>query len=274
MPRPPDLPDYERPPIDEVAIGVQFSPPIQGFADAHTGLFWQRVKPAYPKAETQVRIESQPEVFDQPPGVISMLPQQFFATPQGARTFLISEDDAYLLQIQNTRFYRNWRRRSDPYPHFDDLERDFRSDLTAFRKFLAAEGLPSPVIRQIDVTYINWIPDMPATDFLRPGAPVTVDVTGLDHLPEDQTWIARYLVRGAGGQPTGRLHVQCVPAVRAADAGPVQGAQMSLVFLVPCAEPPSDDALERILADGRDAIVRGFTELTTAVAHEHWGRVQ
>jgi uncharacterized protein (TIGR04255 family) len=273
VPRPPDLPDYERPPIDEVAIGVQFVMPIAGFADAHAGVFWQTVISEYPKVEPQPRVESPPEVLDQPAGTIP-LPFPLFTAPHGARTFLISEDDAYLLQIQNNRFYRNWRRRDEAYPHFDELEHAFRSCYASFSEFVSAEGLSQPVVRQIDVTYINWITDLTTAEFLRPGEPVDIDVPGVDTRPEDQSWSARYLVRDADHQPVGRLHVQCVPGMRATESGAARGVQMSMTFLAPCSAPPTDEALESLLAQGRNAIVRGFTKLTTPAAHEHWGRTQ
>jgi len=273
VPRPPGLPDYERPPIDEVAIGVQFSAAISGFADAHAGVFWQEVKSGYPRVEPQPRIESPLEVLEQPIGAVPT-PFPLFIAPHGARTFLVSADDAYLLQIQNNRFYRNWRRRLERYPHFDELGNSFRSDYSAFCAFLATETLPLPAIRQIDVTYINWIADLTMAEFLQPGRPVGIDIARVDSQPQDQTWTARYIVRDSGTRPLARLHVQCVPAVRMGDDGPAQGSQMSLTFLVPCAETPSDSVLEGLLAEGRNVIVRGFTELTTPAAHEHWGRIQ
>lgn len=273
MPRPPDLPDYERPPIDEVAIGVQFAAAVPGFADAHAGVFWQQVKAAYPKVEAQPRIESPPEVLDQPAGVFPM-PFPLFTATNGARTFLVSEDDAYLLQIQNNRFYRNWRRRDAPYPHFDDLGSSFSSDYASFRAFLAEEALPPPVVRQVDVTYINWIADLTVAEFLRAGEPVDVDITGVEARPQDQTWTARYLVRDAEARPFARLHVQCIPGVRIEGGHPVQGSQMSLMFLVPCTDSPSDSVLDDLLAEARNVIVRGFTDLTTPAAHSHWGRIQ
>ncbi len=277
MPRPPDLPDYDRPPIDEVAIGVQFAAPVPGFVDAHAGVFWQRVRAAYPKADAQPRIELPPEPL-QPVGAIpTRFPfdvQRLLGPPHGGRTFLLSEDDVYLLQIQNNRFYRNWRSRDAPYPHFEDLGTAFETDLASFRAFLDEEGLPTPVIGHVEVSYINWIADLAMTEFLRPGGPVALDVTGVDEHPQDQTWAARYLVRDTEAQPIARLIAQCVPAVRMVEDCPIAGSQMSLTFLRLCAESPTAEALEGILATGHNAIVRGFTDLTTPAAHEHWGRIQ
>lgn len=64
----------------------------------------------------------------------------------GGRTFLLSGDGEYLLQIQNNRFFRNWRRRVDAYPHFDDLAATFRSDLALFQSFLEEAKLQAQPI--------------------------------------------------------------------------------------------------------------------------------
>jgi uncharacterized protein (TIGR04255 family) len=43
----------------------------------------------------------------------------FFEAPGAARVWLISADDAWLVQLQQDRFHANWRRRGDaPYPGF------------------------------------------------------------------------------------------------------------------------------------------------------------
>jgi uncharacterized protein (TIGR04255 family) len=277
VPRPADLPDYERPPIDEVAIGVQFAAPIPGFVDAHTGVFWQRVQNAYPKADAQPRIELPPGALQPIGATPSPFPldiQKLLGSPHGGRTFLVSDDDAYLLQIQNDRFYRNWRRRDAPYPHFDDLAEEFRAHYASFRAFLDDERLSAPPVRHVEVSYINWITDLAMTEFLKPGGPVTLKVIGVDERPQDQTWTARYVVRDAHSQPTAHLIAQCVPAVRPGEPAPMPGSQMSLTFLMPWTESPTETALEDILAMGRNVIVRSFTDLTTPAAHEHWGRTQ
>jgi uncharacterized protein (TIGR04255 family) len=273
VPRPPDLPDFRRPPVDEVAIGLQFQVPVPGFTDAHVGVFWQQVKERYRRAESQPRIESPPEVLD------GSAPQAFqlsvFPGATGGRTFLVSDDDSYLLQIQNNRFYRNWRRREDEYPHFDELGEAFREEYGELCKFLTSEALAIPTLLQLEVTYINWIPDLAVTEFLRVGSGADLHVPGVSELPQDQNWASRYLVHRENGTPLARLHVQCVSALRVLADGPVPGNQMSLTFLAPWRiDEPFDDELKEMLAMARNAIVRGFTDLTTATAHEHWERIQ
>ena len=66
MTRPPNLPDYRKPPIDEVAIGVQF-PPIDGLTQAHFGLLWTHIRSDYPSVQSQPRIEGPIESLNESP---------------------------------------------------------------------------------------------------------------------------------------------------------------------------------------------------------------
>ena len=74
--RPPRLPDYRNPPIDEVVIGVQF-PPIPKFQDVHIGLYWQKVRNEYPRTETQPRIEGPIETPEPPQANTAVIPVSF-----------------------------------------------------------------------------------------------------------------------------------------------------------------------------------------------------
>jgi uncharacterized protein (TIGR04255 family) len=275
--RPADLPDYRRPPIDEVAIGLQFDPAVLGFTGAHVGLYWQTVRADYPRSESHPRLESPVEVLDSPQLAPQVIQIQLQGNPQG-RTWLLSEDGAYVLQIQNNRLVRNWRRRDAPYPHFDDLSTEFLACYDGFLELLSAENLALPQIQQVELTYINWITDMEMAEFLRPGNAAQVSATGVDPSPEDQTWAARYLIRGTESKPVARLHVQCTPAFRA-DPGtesglPVRGTQLALIFRAPTVGRVDNEQLATLLGTGRASIVRTFTELTTPVAHQKWDRIQ
>jgi uncharacterized protein (TIGR04255 family) len=55
-PRPADLPEYERPPVDEVAIAIQFHP-LPGYSEAVAGEYRDLVADDYPMFDTQPRIE-------------------------------------------------------------------------------------------------------------------------------------------------------------------------------------------------------------------------
>lgn len=267
--RPPDLPDYENPPIDEVAIGVQF-PPITGMYDAHVGLYWQKIRGDYPRAETQPRVESPIEAATptppQPP--ISL---QFPAPTQG-RTWLIAEAGDYLIQVQNTRFIQNWRRREATYEHFEEIWDLFESHYGTFKELLTNEGLAAPHVQQVELTYINWIDDLAPSKFLKPTTQSELSAYGKSLEPEDLGLNARYRLDDGTGAVE-RLYVQCQAAVRANDPS-VSGYQFALVHRAANAAGLVDDQIRSYAYAGRAIIVNAFTDLTTPLAHEHWGRIQ
>lgn len=268
--RPPDLPDYGQPPIDEVVIGLQFAP-IGGFADAMVGKFWDLVRDEFPVIRAAPRIDTPLET----PGSSAPPPVVLFATGPSstARTWLESKDGHLLLQVQNDRFIHNWRRREPPhppYPHFESLLERFMSRWRTYSDFLSSVlSLPPPAVLQVEVNYVNWLTDMPVHQFLRPAAVATVDADEVVSPPHGQTWTGFYHVTDAGAI-VGRLYAQCTPATRnEPPSGP--GVQFSLSVRIPCPNLPTDE-LERLMLLARHAIVRTFDSLTTSEAHSVWKR--
>jgi len=265
--RPADLPDYHAPPIDEVAISVQF-PPIDRFFDTHAGLFWRRVRDAYPRSESQPRLEGPIESAD--PGPI--VPVQLQLTPGQGRVWLISEDDDFLIQIQNTRFIQNWRRRQSQYVHFEQIRDLFWEHYREFLSFLTEENLDGPVVQQVEISYINWIPDMAMSEFLRPASVAEISVPGLDKHPDQQSWIARYSLRN-DETLIQRLFVQCLPATRVSDPT-VSGSQLGLIFRAARQDGIDTSKLAELIDAARIIIVTAFTDLTTGAAHQRWEKFQ
>lgn len=272
--RPDDLPDYDDPPVDEVVIGVQF-PAIEGFSEPHMGLFWQRVREEFPTVESKARIEGAPE--DLSPSALDPRPAFVLSVEQasaGGRVWLISEPGDFLLQIQNTRFILNWRRRAGDYPHFEELSERFWSLFTHFRQFLVDERLEVSAVEQLEVSYINWVSDMPMSTFFRPSEAATIRIPGVEAVPEEQLYRSRYLATDDRGGRIGRFYVLCQPAVRVDEgSAPQHGSQLSVAFKAP-GEALSDDTLRALSEVGRNGIVRAFTELTTSAAHETWRRIK
>jgi uncharacterized protein (TIGR04255 family) len=267
--RPADLPDYREPPVDEVLISVQFIP-IAEFYETHAGLFWTRVRDEYPRSESQPRIESPLEsanIRQAPPIQLQLIPGQ-------GRTMLISSTDEYLIQIQNSRFIQNWRRRQAPYQRFEQVRDKFWASYREFVAFLSEEHLSKPVIQQLEVSYINWIPDMSMSEFLRPGsvAEVSISSGGPKVFPDQQSWLGRYtLSDGDDDEPLERVHVQCLPATRF-DAPEAPGTQLGFIYHGTRISGISDSDLAELIDRARVIIVSAFTDLTTPSAHERWGR--
>jgi uncharacterized protein (TIGR04255 family) len=267
--RPSYLPDYRDPPIDEMVIGVQF-PPIPNFQDAHAVIFWQSVRQEYPRIQTQPRIEGPIESREALPAAPQVI--NFPLGPTQARTWLISEDDEYLIQIQNTRFIQNWRRRQGPYPHFEKIRDAFDDHFKSFRQLLSSEGLDEPTTQQVEVSYVNWITSLPVSKFLKPGSSAEISIDGFPAEPEDQNWGARYRL-DKNADVIERLYVQCQAAIRQIEEQEA-GYVFQLVYHAAHPEGISSGDVLNFASKGRDIIVKAFDVLTTDVAHAEWGKIQ
>ena len=109
--RPSDLPDFGRPPIDEVAITLQFRERAAGYTDAHAGLYWQTDKDAYSRVELHPRVAPIMETLEESAPASRTFQIELPVQPLGGRTWLVGRNDDYVVQIQNDRFIRNWRKR-------------------------------------------------------------------------------------------------------------------------------------------------------------------
>ena len=116
-----NLPRFNKPPVAEVVLGVQFSP-LQGAHVGHVGMLWQRYRDRFPNVSQQLPISHTIER----PGVqfqgglptISMM--ALGEMPQ--RTWFVNSENTDLIQVQSDRFIRNWRRYHDstiPYPSYE-----------------------------------------------------------------------------------------------------------------------------------------------------------
>jgi uncharacterized protein (TIGR04255 family) len=220
--------------------------------------------------DTQPRIEPVIEsLTSQTPGPPQI---QAIVGPPGTRfdrAWLISADDSTLLQLQDNTFAVNWRHRNSAYPRFEFIENRLLSNFDAYRSLFLSKGVDIQV-RQIEITYINWLLNKRPEDFLKPAEVSNLEEQGLGQ-SEDQVWMARYRIH-EGSNAIGRLLVQCQPAMRLQSPFSGSGYQFAPTFKVPT--PPgtfNDDRLRDIVEMGHDKIVRAFNFLTTDSAREEWG---
>ena len=128
-------------------MGVRF-PPIQGLVLPHYGAFWSSLRDEFGTSEEAVPLGTFEEI-----GV----------TKSGAplpRTWLIHNDKQYLIQLQQSIFYFNWRKRDDAesYPRYSTIKPLFYTNLGRYVAFLEGEKLPIPKAVDCDLTYVNIIP--------------------------------------------------------------------------------------------------------------------
>lgn len=254
-----------------------------GLTDAHVGLFWRMLRAAHPKftlAQSQPLTLLPMEAPQRSPSPLSPPPVWAGPAPQAfgtlARTWLLTDDQSHLIQIQGNYFALNWRRREADYPRFDQLLEDFMVYLGEFRALLIEEGLRPLRPLQLMVTYMNWIADLTMRDFLRPTSNGSLGQGASPNDPDQQNWAARYSMPFDSDQilPPPRLYVQCQPSVRPQPPILVEGTQFTLEYRVRTPDSISDEDVRAIFKQGRASITQAFTSLTTEAAHAHWERKQ
>ena len=267
--RPDDLPDFERPPVVETVLSVQFQPLSQMKA-AHFGLFWNQVRDRYPKTEERSALDPVVEKFPEP--VRRRLGVQFpiLEAPPLPRFWFVHQNDNELLQIQADRFIRNWRKTGDgdAYPRYEKVKAWFEQDFEEFRSFVSREKLGAVEVRQCEVTYVNHIVagdgwsshedlDKIMTMWKHPDGP-------FPGRAEDAAFHVRFPIRDAEGQPVGRLHVDVQAAIGNEDNKPM--------FVLNLTARGMLGSSTEFFDLGREWIVRSFAEMTTAEMHKVWRR--
>lgn len=249
--------------------------PIPGFTDVHAGLYWQRVREDYPQTQSRPRGDTPIETLSSPSGWAVGLPTFELVPPDkslGNRTWLVSSSGDTLLQIQDTLFIRNWRRREAEYPHLDDHVEAFWSCYDAFEAMLTDEDFTPPVVRQLELTYFNWIPTTDPSFFL-PAVNASLPSSGVQAEPELARCLLAYLDKSEDGEPIARLRVELQPALKPSEPGPERGYRLLLSYMAPVSQPTRPH-LESLIARGRRVIDWSFVDLTTPDAHESWGRIR
>lgn len=106
------LPFYERSPVNEVVIGVQFLT-LDDFRIAHVGQYWETIRNRYPSIDDQVPIAHLIEKGTEAPPEIQTPQALLGIAMPWPRVWFIDPTDAELIQLQRDRFLRNWRRRRE-----------------------------------------------------------------------------------------------------------------------------------------------------------------
>lgn len=269
------LPNFANPPVSEVILSVQFDA-LAGFDVRHFGLLWEVFKARFPKVETKPPMEQVLESFDQP--VIPRLQIRFLQVPL-PRLWLVSAEGTELLQVQADRFVHNWRKVAvgDAYPRYPSIKEQFADEMTAFIAWCSENKLPTPQVRQCEVTYINSIATPDASErHTRPERIVNF-ISSVEHPTptaemESVNLAAHYLLKDArradSNKPIGRLHMEMTPAFTASDHSP-----MYALTLIARGVPASADVAGTLdfMDLGRRAIVETFKNITTPEMHSAWG---
>jgi uncharacterized protein (TIGR04255 family) len=254
------LPDYDNPPAQETWMAFAFVP--LSWSIPHFGAFWNEIRTDYPTFEVHPPIGEFNLQFDAlGPDAIVKLP---------VRCWFINDESNRLIQIQNNRFFHNWRRPnpSAPYLHYAELKPVFEKEWGRFCDFAGRHDMGLPNVLSCEVSYINhlergvgWdsfsdlsvvfpsVGNFQGKSFL--GKPETISVNGSYVMPSSE----------------GRLRVVIQPAIRQLD-----GKEIIQLTITGSCRPASSDTSElmRCLDFCREWVVRGFDDLTSQPMHTIW----
>jgi uncharacterized protein (TIGR04255 family) len=266
MVRPSHLPDFVHPPLDEVVLGVQFSPSPY-YTSVNLKDVWELYREEFSGVEEKPALEPAFETFGGP----SLQPNvqfRFGPPPIRSRMWFISSEQNHLIQFQQDRFLLNWRRgpTGTEYPHFEDIAQMFSDNLTKLAHWFESIQSHPLEINQAEVSYINIVPvDAFASvgDWFIFWGGGKLNIEGLN------TTFGEVLC-DTNGKPYARLLHELL-SVSMADG---KSIAFRLSLTVRGAPLGSDiSTAMSFLEMGRERIVTRFTELTTEQAHQRWGRL-
>jgi len=273
--RPAGLADFDRPPVNEVFLSIQFAS-LSGLQSGHIGLLWNTLRKEYPTIIEQGPLNPVFETFGptsgmQPPSVqIQML-----LAPPMSRFWFQEASGEELVQIQQDRIIHNWRSQdvANRYPRYESIRARFVSEVDRLMAFLRTEKLGELKPNQCEVSYTNIIEFPDGSNPHHHLERITPLWAGRysEPLPlefENAAAQARYILRN-GDKPYGRIYVNFSPAQRLTDQKPVVRLEI-LARGKP--DDGSIDAAFRLLDVEREAIVRTFAAVTTPEMHKIWGR--
>ena len=153
------LPDFERPPLTEVALGVVFEPVeigAVGLAELS-----QRWRDEFPNVQEHTAL---PPLFQpaQPgPGLVVEVGHP------PLRLWMLTEAADRLVQVQRDRLVVNWRRISDgEYPRYHALRALLDRKVADLWSFFHERTVPIPLPAAVEATYVNTIDAAGFAEFL------------------------------------------------------------------------------------------------------------
>jgi uncharacterized protein (TIGR04255 family) len=269
------LPEFDTPPVVEVVIGVQFEK-LDSLRTPQLGYVWNAFRDRFPKVEEQPPLEPVLEQFGPRTAGAPRVRLELSMVPPRPRLWFLNELAGELVQVQQDRFIRNWRKQedSDEYPRYRNLRRLFQEDFELFCRTVEAEQWGTVEPNQCEVTYVNIIPagegwhDHGELERVITLFSAHYSDDGLGK-PEEATVNLQYVLKDDKDEPVGRLHIDANPVQKVSDNQP------AIRLTVTARGKPLGVGIEgamQFLDRGHEAIVRGFTSITTSDMHRVWKR--
>lgn len=269
--RPEDLPDFRKPPLNEVVLGVQFTP-VLGYQQIRAGEVWALFRDEFPNVRELPALPPSFETFGPAGPVISQINFQLVSGPTYNRFWFLSQNGEELIQFQLDRLLHNWRKVGDqtnPYPRFELIIGKFEKELVAIQDYFSRLYSSKLAITQCEVSYINHILFVDQLASISAGEWIRFfDFGSIE--PDDFSFNCRWTISAASGRPQGRLICEASTAVNQT------GHEMIVLTLTARGVPLAANipAALDFLKMGRELIVKRFAGITTDSAHRQWERVQ
>ncbi len=265
--RPSHLPNFSNPPLNEVVIGVQFSP-AQAYSQIHAGEVWSLFKEEFPLVEEQAPLAPAFETFGIPsPPVFNF---ELMTGSQHDRFWFLTRDQQELIQFQADRLLHNWRKVPGglrEYPRFEAIVSAFEQELHKLEDYFNGVSPQTLNCTQAEVTYINHIVLENAGKGSRHCDWIRALSFG-EQDPDDVncTWRRTLYVNDA---PRARLIVEAKTGFN------FLREKLLLLSITVRGTPvvPNIEDTVGFLKYAREIIVTEFTSITTEFAHTVWGRI-
>jgi uncharacterized protein (TIGR04255 family) len=267
--RPSDLPDFLEPPLNEVAIGVQFDVP-KSYQQIFAGEVWSQFRSRYPKVQEHPALPPSFETFGLPSRPTAQV--RLVNGPMHDRFWFLTDDEEELIQFQPDRFLHNWRKvgnESNTYPRFESMVERFQQELEDLNKYLNTLEPQTLRVNQCEITYVNHIVAPPGEQ-LRPDDWLQVlNFAGMP-IPEGMSLSFNEVIKDESDQPFARLTVESTTGFKS----PQTPVVLLNITVRGAPRDPSVGSSIEFLKTGRSAIVKAFASITTDRAQKHWKRTQ
>ncbi len=261
------LPNFDQPPVVEVACGVKFRkvPELNGIRLAPLYDLW---KSDLPVIEEQATLPSTEAASGSSGPTIRI----DFPSLREIRYWFLSEDAKDLVQLQPDRLIVNWRGQGDgvDYPRFGYILKTLTQRATELSSFVEEHFRTKLEFLHVELSYINSLHTDGTSRWDLGDIFHTWPDFATHHLgrPENSQIAFDFPIESAS---TGRdffLRVSIEPGVI--------GNGTPGTFLTMTAQgKPAETSIEGVvdsIKEAHDHLVRSFAEITTEAAHERWGK--
>jgi len=256
--RPSNLPDYDQPPVIEVAFSLQYSEDIVGYSMAHAGRFWTDLGDEFSHVAEVPLINSSIERAD---GTLRGV-QIGGSLPPTRRLQIYHGSDGWIVQLQPDRFILNWKadRPGAVYPRFEACFTRFMEYRGRFERFCDELDLKVPRPNQYELAYVNHVQKGQGWNSPADVGSIFPDIVWRNDreflpTPSSISWSAIFNMP----DESGRLHA----SIKTAKKKP-KDTELFLLELTARGYPirETEDSQESWFRLAREWIVKGFADLT------------